>query len=140
MKETSIALERVYCQYSGIFNVRWIASEFLACCKIFKSFDVLVIDLVSISANQTFDDLTRQHAKGLRTKLIQKNNQAFFQIALDILNSLKMLSTFLQSSARTLIWKNVAKNIKLTLNKRITERYKKLKNIIKLSIQKNWNF
>lgn len=80
------------------------------------------MDLESISADQTFDDLTRQHARGLRTKLIQKNNQAFFHMALDILNSLKMLSTFLQSSAGTLIGKNDAiKNLKLTLNKRITE-------------------
>ena len=121
LNETSIALEMVYYQYSGLFIVRWISSEFLACSKIFKSFDVLLMDLESISADQTFDDLTRQHARGLRTKLIQKNNQAFFHMALDILNSLKILSTFLQSSAGTLIEKMMLKNLKLNLNKRIME-------------------
>ena len=37
LKETAAALERVYYQFSGIFKVRWIASEFSECYKIFQS-------------------------------------------------------------------------------------------------------
>jgi len=130
LKETAIAMERQYYQYSGIFKIRWLASEFSALHKIYKSFETLTTDLESISADDTYDDVTKQQALGIFRKLKNKNIIAFFFLHLDCLNTLNFLSTMLQKSLGSIIGKNTSiTNILQIFEKRLSgkgaERYGK---------------
>ena len=115
----AIALERQYYQYSGIFKVRWLASEFNAIYKIYKSYDLLATDLESISADDTYDEVTRQQALRIFNKLNNKNLLAYLHFHLDILNYLSFLSTLLQATLGSVIGKkHIIENVLSTIEKR----------------------
>ena len=64
MKETAAVLQKIYYDYTYIFKIRWISSEFRAVFKIQHTFDLLITDLESMTAETDMDENTQSQALG----------------------------------------------------------------------------
>ena len=91
LRALATSLEKPLYETSYIFEVRWISSEFLALKRLNQSWELLVSDLGSISADNSFSDHARTTARGIESRLRHRN---FLMILQFILDSCQILSYY----------------------------------------------
>jgi hypothetical protein len=107
LADTASEMNEIYYEFSQIFRIRWIASEYSAISKVKKSYTLLANDLEAIitNADKDFTSATVQEAKVLLEKITDKHFFSFMHFALDVLEAMRLLSVRLQKSLGLLIGK-----------------------------------
>lgn len=103
LHETAEALALPFYEFSALFKIRWLVSEFSALNRIFKSYHMLSTDLESLKAEKSADTNTIAEAKGLIRMLQDKQLIECMHFMLDILILLSYFSTSLQVKDGSLI-------------------------------------
>lgn len=121
LRELAYVMDVTMKELSYIFEVRWISSEFKALQSINSTWFLVVTDLDSISVDPSFNDLTRSQAKGLSSKLKNKNFLLALQFTCDVLFMLSHWSKRLQQRSGILVGAEKYKN-------QMLETFEELKN------------
>lgn len=104
---TASEMGEIYYEYSQIFRVRWIASEYAAVLKVKESYTLLITDLQIIINNvdKQFTAATVQDARSLFEQLTDKHFYTFLHFLLDVLEVMRLVSVKLQKSLGLMIGK-----------------------------------
>ena len=88
---------------NNILEVRWIASEKSAVDRVIRHYPVIIKHLMEVSESGGFDKKTKQSAKNIKNKLIEKNFVVLLHFLADLLGILSQSSLQFQMRYGTLI-------------------------------------